>query len=193
MFSNLEISLIKSSLTTKTDEELAELLECPVQQVHDYINELTDGNASDRQSDVLKYRAEKAAEREQKRAKSSGLAAALREKKKAEKQAQKLRERKESEAQKEQRLKKQGKAKAADISRQIQQNRAAAADRERNRVYKTRTIDYLRLISIRLDEKTWAQIEVQDTPEKTQALIDQTRATYEANKTLNKIKNNILE
>lgn len=47
-FSNIEAQLVRSSLATKTDQELAELLERPEQEVIEFIDQITGGGAAAR-------------------------------------------------------------------------------------------------------------------------------------------------
>ena len=54
--SKLEEQLIRSSLATKTDAEIAEILERPVQDIHDAINKITDGGASARNERVIEVK-----------------------------------------------------------------------------------------------------------------------------------------
>jgi hypothetical protein len=54
-FTPLEIQLIKCSLTVRTDEEIAELLERPVQDIRKLINDLT-GMAGQRQQEIQERR-----------------------------------------------------------------------------------------------------------------------------------------
>jgi hypothetical protein len=66
-FSKIEIQLIRSSLATKTDLEIAELLEKPVEDVQALINELTGGAAEDRARDVEIFKTEQAKAKEKKK------------------------------------------------------------------------------------------------------------------------------
>jgi hypothetical protein len=166
----LEEQVIKTSLGTKTNEEIAELLELPVDELIEIINSMTDGKAEERQADVIRYQQEKLAERPKR--------AELR-KEKTEKQKQAELQRAKEKKQHDTR---------EQIKQQIKQRRAEHMARPSQRSYATRAIDYSKTVSVKLDEKTYAMVEIQDTPEKTQALIAKTKATYEANKQLNKLK-----
>lgn len=78
-FSSLDIQFIRSSLMTKTDEQLAELLEAPVAAIREKINELYSNGADYRQQMVLARNADierkrqlKAAEEERKQERRRG-------------------------------------------------------------------------------------------------------------------------
>lgn len=170
-FSPLEIQLVRASLSTKTTEDISLLLERSAEDVTELINDITDGKAEERESDVKLY----VLEREKakvKRGRKISLVA------KVEKKLQKERDSIRGE-----RLKKKQESEQAWHAQRKKFQQSGAA-----RKYKTRVIDYSKLITVKLDEKTWAQIEVQDTKEKTEALITKTKETYEANKSLNKFK-----
>lgn len=47
-FSNIEAQLVRSSLATKTDQELSELLERPIEEVTAFIDQITGGGAEAR-------------------------------------------------------------------------------------------------------------------------------------------------
>ncbi len=58
-FESLEIQLVKSSLASRSDEELAGILERPVEEITALINELTGGQAEARTADISKMIDEK--------------------------------------------------------------------------------------------------------------------------------------
>lgn len=175
-FSPLEIQFVRASLSTKTTKEITLLLERSIEDVTELINDITDGKAEERESDVKIYILEKEKEKVKKEGRKEGRKVSL--VAKVEKKLQKERDSIRGE-----RLKKKHESEQArHVQRKKFQESGAA------RKYKTRVIDYSKLMTIKLDEKTWAQIEVQDTKEKTDALITKTKETYEANKSLNKYK-----
>jgi|GEM_PF-5792147 len=133
-FSPIEIQLIKSSLDTKTDQELADLLDRSVEEVVQIINDLTNGAASDRSRDVEKYKQEELA---RKKAKRSG------------RQARTVKRDTELEAKQAKRAKDQviGRAKTEALT-------SASRTREESRTYKTRQVDYSQMQLLRIDDKT---------------------------------------
>lgn len=154
-FSNLELQLVRSSLAIRTNEEIAFLLERPVEDVLNIINELTEGGANERTNDVLQYKQEK-------------------EKKKVKPVSKVKLEKKELAKVKEERESK----KRQEVESQWEQQRNYARKREERRTYKTRPLDLENKISVRLDDKTFAFITRQSTDKETNALIEMTRFNY---------------
>lgn len=159
-FSPLEIQLIRSSLSTKTNEEIAELIEQPVETIKAYINEITGGTAEDRNNDVIRYQQEQALAKQRKSSKpkeNPHLENKVNSRKK---------ERQEAE-------------------NQWEKQRAQTKKRDERRTYKTRKLDLENMISVKLDAKTIVLIEKQPTEKETQVLIDQARINYELRKKQN--------
>lgn len=157
-FSALEIQLIRSSLGTRSDEEIAELIECPVESVVAFINDITDGNAEQRSSDVARYKQEQANSRKKKPAR--------------------VRKKKQQPVNMEAERKKQQMQARSEWDKRREQVRKL----ENQRMYKTRKLDLENTVSVRLDSKTHALVEIQSTPQATQALIDQVKLDYELRK-----------
>ena len=156
----MELQLIRSSLATKTDEELAELLERPVEEVRDKINELTDGAGDERSRDVSIWKQEQAKEKQKRSRKKEPNPDAI------------ARETRIQNKKKEQK-------KAHD---QWEKQTTANKFRDDRRHYKTLPVDLKQMISVKLDDKTYAFIKPQKTKELTDALIKQTIDTYQQQK-----------
>lgn len=135
-FSSLEMQLIRSSLATKTNEQIAEILEAPLDVVIKKINELYPGSAAERQVAVKA----KQADIERKRV--------LKEKDLADKRSRK-REREEEKIRTE-------KAKKDRFSRDslAEKRKRELAMRSNRRVYATRNQNLDKKISVRIDAKT---------------------------------------
>lgn len=174
-FSPLEIQLVRSSLSTKTNEEIAELLERSMEDVIELINDITGGKAEERTQDVAVFIEEKQREvlrkKQEKKKKIPPAGRNIRRPQDKPKVNTRTKERLEAE-------------KGWMIQRE------AHRKREDVRKYKTREIDFTKTISVKLDDKTYAQVEPQETKEKTDQLIALVIANYNLNKTLNKFKIN---
>jgi len=72
-FSFLEIQFIRSSLVTKTDGEIAELLERPLAEIREKITELTGTDAPNRDNLVLEARREREQKKKQRKRKPTPL------------------------------------------------------------------------------------------------------------------------
>jgi hypothetical protein len=145
-FTPLEIQLIKCSLTVRTDEEIAELLERPVQDIRKLINDLT-GMAGQRQQEIQERRLV------QLQAKSV----------KRNIQRKKAEEHIDNQEKKE-------KIKPPEQTEQKQRNSEHRAqlkkqDSAMSRKYSTRQIDYTKLRSLRIDDRTTVFLEPGDDPE----------------------------
>jgi hypothetical protein len=146
-FSSLELQLIRSSLATRTDEEIAEILERPVEEIRSVINDMT-GEAGQRQEEILK---QKEAEKQ---------AAAIKRKmrrKKAEDHSEKL----ETREKKEKREKKEQKRKNDEHRAQLKKQESAMT-----RMYRTREIDLSKMKAIKIDSRTTVFVEPGDDIEK---------------------------
>jgi len=130
-FSPLEVQLIRSSLSTKTDMEIAEVLERPVEEVRAKINEITGGAADERESDVKKYQEEKA----QARIKKAKPA-----------KAPKIIRKKEAPVKKPE--------KQVDVEKVWEQQKAQARMREARLTFQTKPVDLTGMISVRIDHRT---------------------------------------
>lgn len=152
-FSTLEIQLIRSSFTTKSDEDIAELLERSVEEITEKINELTSGGAADRSRAVAMEKIKMEEER-------------LATKKKKVSPAQ---ERKAVEAAYEKKETKKNNS----IGFQQAQRRKVVEGMASNRKYATREIDYSKMKSVRVNRSThvWVPKEMPDD-EAVQKFID---------------------
>lgn len=128
-FSSLYIQFIKASLETKTDQQIAEVLEVPAETVTAKINELTGGQAENRNSKLME-----AIMIQQKEATRQDSRRAFMEQQKAKKE-QRAKEREERKRQEE----------------VMKANRKA---RETARTMKTRKIDYSQMMSVKIDSET---------------------------------------
>ena len=144
-FSTLEIQLIRSSLSTKSDDEIAELLERPVEEIIEMINELTSGGAAERSNTVI----EEKQKREQEK---------LANKKKA---GRPVNDRKSVEAEYEKKISK----KTNTIEFKQAQRRKELEAREINRKFKTKQVDYSLMKSVRVNRTTHVWVP-KEMPEK---------------------------
>lgn len=171
-FSPLEIQLVRASLSTKTTVEISLLLERSAEDITILINDITDGCADQREQDVKLYMEEKVkAKKKVGRPPRDSEAIALEKKRKQESKS----------------LSNESATKSS-VAAAMEHHYKKRREAESKRKYKTRIVDPATLITVRLDDKTWAQVERQATPELTDQLIKKTKAAYEANKTLNQYK-----
>lgn len=145
-FTSLEIQLIRSSLHTKTDDELSELLERPVNDIIYKINEITDGGAEQRMITVLAAKDIIRKEKEIKKKKSVRKEFLAHQKQKEETREEK------------------GKRKRALSEAQEVLRRKELAARNSNRVFETRVIDLSKMKSVRVNRTThvWVPIQMSD-------------------------------
>jgi len=167
LFSSLDIHLVRSSLSTKTDQELAELTDHSVEEVQMLINEITSGSSEERSRVVAKYQEELKREKKKKKVKQKvpSQKEQFNDKSKA-----RLKERQHAES-------------------QWEKQRAITRTREDRRTYKTREIDMTKLISVRMDKRTCILIERQPTQKETDTLIEQARLQFELTKRKNPLFN----
>jgi hypothetical protein len=140
--STLEIALIKSSIGTRSDVQIAELLERTVDQVQSYLDDLTGTTAADRASDVATYQNEK--ESSKKKRSSIGIDRAKR-------------------LQENESIRKEKASKRLAESTWVQNKKDSKAREERSKC-KTRVIDYSSMHSVRIDDKTtilWSDKELE--------------------------------
>jgi hypothetical protein len=131
-FSMLDIAFIRSSLLTKTDEEIASLLEMPVETVRMKIQELA-GEASDNRTRSIEDQREATQKQQQAKEREKIRKAEL----------DRIEQRREQK-----RIEKERRLTIEDARRAHRQRD------ERSKVFKTRKIDFSELISVRLDHKT---------------------------------------
>lgn len=158
----LDIQFIKASLSTRTDQEIAVVLELPVESVRTVINDLTEGRAQQRDADIEKARMEKelATEKIKKTrlAQMQEQARIRREQKerdRAEKNAERLasQKRTKTDLAAKEKAERRKREKQAVINRN-EAHRVQSRRREEQRRYPTRVIDWSRHRSYRIDEKT---------------------------------------
>lgn len=146
-FSALDLQFISASLSSRTDEEIAEILDKPVELIRAKINDMT-GMAGQRQQEMV----------EKKRLQEAAMSVKRRSK---EKQAE----------ERQQKLEKKEKREKTNKREHAQRNREhrAQLDRQQSRMtrrYATRQIDFSSLRSLRIDNKTTVFLEPGDDPEK---------------------------
>jgi len=144
-FSSLEIQLIRASLANKSDEEIAELLERPVEEIVEKINELTSGGAADRSNEVANLKLKQEEEKLQKKKRPATVKI----------------ERKVIEQQYENKAKK----KTRSIEFENNQRRKQVEAMSVNRRFKTRTIDYSNMKSVRVNRSTFVWVD-KNVPDK---------------------------
>lgn len=130
-FSYLDIQIIKASLATKTDEQLAFITERSVEDVHAFINELTGGEAIKRNEDVIAYQAARGRESKQREKLVKDI---------VKEEAKVKRERKARELQ--------------ERMNMNERRNVEARRREESKTFKTRKINMSELQSVRIDRKT---------------------------------------
>jgi len=168
LFSPLEIQLVRSSLATKTDQEIADLVETSVANVRELINEITGGNSDERYRDVEKYQEE--CRQEKKKKKPVTVKVPTDKQQLVDKTKARLKERK-------------------DAENKWEKQRAINKGREHRRTYKTLEIDMTKMISVRMDKRTCVLVERQSTQQATDALIAQAKVQFELTKRKNPLFN----
>jgi hypothetical protein len=137
-FSSIEVQLIKASLLSRSDGEIAVLLERPIEEIHSEINRITGGQAEARSVQVQ-------AEREEIRLKQMTRQSA---------RDKQLRDREQSRKLKEDRKRKEEKERS-DRSQQLKYEHERKKKRESEvRKYVTREVDLSTMQSVRVDRKT---------------------------------------
>lgn len=157
--SSIEVALVKSSLLTKTDEELAEVLELPVEQVTELISAMMGEDLKIRISTLARNKQE---------SEMKNAANIKRQARKEYVKTQKLSD--------DTRVKRSRR----DASvRQAQEDlrKKQVAKREAKRAFKTRTIDYSKMKTVKVDRNTYVWV---DKSVSNQAAID----LYQLNKSL---------
>lgn len=135
-FSTLDIQLIRSSLATKTNEQIAEILEAPLEDVIKKIGELYPGGVSERQVAV--------------KAKQADI-----ERKRMQKERDLIEKRRRKRLREEEKIRTE-KAKKDRFSRDslAEKRRKELALRNDRKVYATRNQNLDKKISVRIDAKT---------------------------------------
>jgi hypothetical protein len=142
IFSSLDIQFIRASLSSKTDEEIAEILDKPVALVRTRINEMT-GMAGQRQTEIL-LKNEEASRKAHAELQAKKINRRIREQK-AEEHQDKLEKEEKKERKRKERLKHSNIVEAQYVARQQRNDR---------RKFKTIPIDLAKLISVKIDKKT---------------------------------------
>lgn len=140
-FSNIEAQLVRSSLATKTDSELAELLERPEQEVREFIDQITGGGAEarsiriqDARDAVTRMEAER---RKSKKARKPGS-------------GRKPKQSPESE------IREQARRHHANTTAEIQRKRTL--EREARHRFKTRVIDWTKMKTVLVAKGTYVLV-----------------------------------
>lgn len=162
---SLEIQLIRSSLATKTNEEIAEILELPVEKVIAVIDELTNGEAEARLIDVQNYKNEQELK-----------------KKKVGRPRSKMVE-KGNDDDDIKRIKRPAKIYEMEQERKKQKDAWEARQK-----LQTRVIDWGNMKSVRVDSKTVIFINKDDDPKEAIALYEANRMIVERKKDIDKKK-----
>ncbi|HTD95132.1 MAG TPA: hypothetical protein VK644_15005 [Chitinophagaceae bacterium] len=178
-FSPLELQFLRSSLSTRTDEELADLMERPLQDITDIINELTAGEADSRTADVRSAREEKEKRRLEK---LQALA-----KERADRKEERLQHKREQRPPKAAKVKaaKPIKPKKEKVNRDPGGLKARQAERDRERQksrnlderrqaekrqsesrgkLRTRVVDYSQMRSVKVDNGTYIYVKKGEDP-----------------------------
>lgn len=134
-FSTLEIQLIRSSLATKSDDEIAEVLERHVDDVREKINELTGGGADQRSKFIAEFKVQQEQEKLANKKKKTGRP---------------VNDRKVIEAAYEKKISK----KTGTIEFKQAQRRKEVEAMAVNRKFKTRHVDYSTMKSVRVNRNT---------------------------------------
>ena len=150
-FTFLEKQLIRSSLATKTDGEIAALLERPIEEIEEVINEITGGKAAER-SEKIAF--ERKVQYEAARLKTDAAEKAKQDKEAARLKREKLAEERRNKKLQEQ-LKKEQRNKEKQARLNMEEKMVAARNaRDRRDRFKTRDLQLDKLISVRIDHKT---------------------------------------
>jgi hypothetical protein len=171
-FTNIEIQLIRASLATKTDADIAEILERPVERVRDFINQITEGGAEARELRILDVKMiiknKEVEASELRRQKELNL-------RKRQQEARNRHVRDTESAQREEKIEKENNRREAN---EVQRKREKTAWEER-KSYKTRVIDWSKMKSVRVSKNTYVWV---DKSVKDKDAIDKYYANLENNK-----------
>jgi hypothetical protein len=143
-FTTIEMHFLRASLESKSDGEIAALLERTIEEVHDKINEITDGGAEARSVSIQQHREHcflktKAAINEK----------ALAKQKRIEEREQKARMRSEQKEKDKKEAREKSARMQTESHRQHQKKQT-----ESRRTYKTRVVNIQELVSVKIDSKT---------------------------------------
>lgn len=161
-FTSLEESFIRSSLVSKDDQEIADLLERPADEVRAFIDEITGGHASDRDMDVAKAKEEEFIRLQQKSRNRHTAKKEVRPKTIRKKiAAVDLDEEAFFE------MKRQGRKKEKETLDKINREREQIKrDRDSRSILKTRIVDYSKMKSVRVDRTTVLFVPIDADPKK---------------------------
>ena len=138
-FTSLEIQLIRSSLTNRTDEEIAELLERAVDEVREKVKEISEITPEQRQAEVIRFKADK-------KKRIARKPAVIKQKKQVEKKEELNR----TEKQQMQRKR---------IIRHEEARKAELRKREERKTFRTRKVDYSKMKSVRVNRQTFVWVD----------------------------------
>jgi hypothetical protein len=128
-FTSLETQLVRASLTTKSDGELAALLEKPIEDVVELIDQLTGGQAAARSEQIQKQKEAEHQKRSMQNARKELI---------QERQAKNEKKQKEKLA----------------LANHLEKRKKELGRLEANRRFETKEVDLAKLISVRIDHKT---------------------------------------
>lgn len=160
-FSTQELQLVRGSLSSKTDEEIAQILERPIEEIVEAINDITHGQATERQLEVVRRREEgarkptrvrpKKVAPPKKRDASSVI---------AQRNAERAAERKKLAQRAAAREKEKRKAANIEEAKRVRKNREL-----QSRAYKTVKRDWSQYRSVRVDKHTHIMVHIDEDPE----------------------------
>lgn len=151
-FSPLEIQLVRSSLASKTDEEIAEILERPIDLVHVVINQITGGVAVERNQRVLDVKKIIKAEYEKKIQARVDKEAGRRRREEKSRERNQVKSVEQERADKEQRERN-----TSEKMNHIRKREKTAWEDRKS--YKTKVIDWSKMKSVRVSKSTLILVE----------------------------------
>lgn len=129
-FSSIEMQLIRASLETKSDGEIAALLECQIEDVIVIINEITGGKSIERSASIQQLKEKEFQDKNRKTARQQFL-------------------REQKERSEKRKIERESRRQQEEILRQKRMSRIQKS------VFETRQVDLSKLVSVRIDAKTF--------------------------------------
>jgi hypothetical protein len=152
-FTNLETMLIRAKMDTHSDSELAEILERPAEEIHEYIDMITGGEANARSNQVQELKDRRHSENlELKRGRGSSTSEEARNKR--------LKSIKETvdrnnERAREKELDRKQRTIQAEIRKRNEERKRSNDMMNSRRTYKTKTVDYSQMRSVKVGKGTY--------------------------------------
>jgi len=168
-FSSLEIQLIRSSLASRTDDEIAQLLEKPVEDVVAKINEITGGGAAERNNRILYVKAILQNQQQQKIEERKRKEAGRLKRQKASQERASIKKQRQNREQ----------AQRDTIEFQMHQHHKKRRERESRQTYQTKEVDWTKMKSVRVSRSTLVLVPKEMTEEEA---IEQYYKNREASK-----------